>query len=203
MLTWGRSNFAPYPWRSSRTSPWLGLAAEVLLQRTRAEQVIPVYEEFARRYPHPNFLVRESLPAFKRVVGPLGLHWRAPLIREMARQVSRRGTPPDDLIHLLELPGVGPYAASAYLSFHRDIRAVLVDSNIVRWLGRVFGFKTSAESRRKRWLLDLADQLTPRRGYREYNYAVLDLSMKICRTKPLCSKCPLNGPACQFSQGVR
>lgn len=177
----------------------MGLAAEVLLQRTRAEQVIPVYAEFARRYADPMFLVRESPTSFKQLVAPLGLHWRAPLMMKMANEVARRGAPPDDFGALLGLPGVGPYAASAYLSFHRGIRAVLVDSNIVRWLGRLFEFKTDAETRRKRWLLELADKLTPVRSHRNYNYAVLDFSMRLCTAQPRCEACPLATDVCRHT----
>lgn len=175
----------------------------MLLQRTRAEQVVPVYEEFARRYPDPVFLVRESLPEFRRLVRPLGLHWRAPLMRAMANEVSRRGALPDDLPTLLELPGVGPYAAGAYLSMHRGRRALIIDSNIVRWLSRVFGFRHTPETRRQSWLKKLVDDLTPKRKFRDFNYAMLDLSMTVCRAKPECNQCPLSKRQCAYSRSAR
>lgn len=163
--------------------------------------MLPVYGDFAERYPTPDQVAREKPATFARVVKPLGLHWRIALLRRMARVVSELGEPPDSSDELTKLPGVGPYAAAAYLSFHRNIRAVIVDSNIVRWLGRVFGFRTDAETRRKRWLIELADWLTPRQTFRQYNYAVLDLSMTICRRRPRCSKCPLAEGICEFASG--
>lgn len=158
-----------------------------------------MYREFARRYPDPEFLVRESPAALKDLIGPLGLHWRAPLLFRMAQNVANVGGPPDRLEALVELPGVGPYAAAAYLSFHRGVRAVIIDSNVVRWLGRVFGFATDAETRRKRWLFELADSLTPKRAFRAYNFALLDLSMTICKTRPSCEICPLAQHHCDYS----
>ena len=198
MIAWGRANFVQYPWRSPGRDRWLGLVAEVLLQRTRVDQVVPVYEEFARRYPSPTLLLREKPDALRQVVGSLGLHWRTPLLMRMASDVAMLGAPPDRIEELTDLPGVGPYAAAAYLSFHRGVRAPIVDSNVVRWLGRVFDFPTDPETRRKRWLIELADALTPARAFRAYNYAVLDLSMTICSATPHCTKCPLANGLCTF-----
>jgi A/G-specific adenine glycosylase len=172
-----------------------------MLQRTRAEQVVPVYERFRERFPKPKDLARSNTQELLTIIGPLGLKWRAPLMLRMAGIVADQGRVPDRYEALVTLPGVGPYAASAYLSFHGRVRAVIVDSNIVRWLGRVFDFPTDAETRRKKWLLALADELTPRVGYRRYNYAVLDLAMKLCTTRPRCGACPLSTSLCEF--GVR
>ncbi len=174
----------------------------MLLQRTRAQQVVPVYEEFLRRYPTPDLLVRESPAAFAGVIAPLGLRWRAPLMMSTARIVASRGDLPREAADLERLPGVGPYAAAAYLSLHRGKRAVLIDANVVRWLGRVFAFPTHAETRRKAWVRELADRLTPRRAFRAYNYAVLDLAMTVCRRAPLCEVCPLGDGACAYARSA-
>ncbi len=179
------------------SSPWASLVAEILLQRTRAEQVAPVYEAFLARWPTPEDLAAASLRTVERVVGSLGLRWRIPLMIEMAKAVTERGGVPEHPDALCGLPGVGPYAAAAFLSLHRGKRAVIVDANVVRWLGRMFDFPTDAETRRKRWLITLADRLTPARLHRDYNYAVLDLGMQVCAARPKCSVCPLAAD-CRF-----
>jgi A/G-specific adenine glycosylase len=196
-LAWGRRNYANYPWRSEH-SPWLALSAEVLLQRTRADQVVPVYERFRSEYPEAAALATESVHGLLEVIGPLGLRWRAPLMIKMASVVADRGGPPDDPADLIRLPGVGPYAAAAYLSFHRSKRAVIIDSNVVRWLGRLVGQQTDGETRRKQWLIGLADALTPVRVFRGYNYAVLDFAMNVCTLRPACDACPLSSGLCVF-----
>lgn len=49
-----------------------------------------------------------------------------------------------------------------------------------------------AETRRKRWVTELADALTPKRVFRDYNYAVLDFTMLVCRPRnPRCDICPV------------
>lgn len=169
------------------------------MQRTRADQVVPVYEQFAAKYSEPAVLVREKPEEFARVVRPLGLHWRAPLMLQMARQLEATSGPADDMEELLALPGVGPYAAAAYLSMHRDVRAPIVDANVVRLLGRLLGFPFDGETRRKRWLIELVDLLTPQHKFRDYNFAILDLSMTICRSRPACAECPLRSFPCRFA----
>ncbi len=83
MLRWGRKHFAEFPWRHEQ-EPWISLATEVLLQRTKAKQVVPVYERFQDRYPSAEDLARSSREELLSVVGTLGLHWRAPLMLKMA-----------------------------------------------------------------------------------------------------------------------
>ena len=51
---------------------------------------------------------------------------------------------------LLELPGIGPYTASAWRSLHRGKRAILVDPNVIRWLCRVIGKEYDQSFRREK-----------------------------------------------------
>ena len=106
-------------------------------------------------------------------------------LTDLGRQV------PDNYDELLSLPGVGPYAAGAYLSLHRDIRHIIIDSNVVRLYCRLIGRTYDGETRREEWLRAFAEQVTPSSGFKVYNYAVLDFSRAICTHKPDCNKCPL------------
>jgi len=194
IIAWGRFNYESLPWRS-KGKPIHRLIAEILLQRTRAEQVIPTYENLIACYKDIRDLRLLPEEQIQWIIAPLGLHWRAPLLHRMIGMVvdDYRGEVPDDFNELISLPGVGPYAASAYLSLHRGIRVPIIDSNAVRVYGRFFGFAFDSETRRQVWLLELADRLTPRKTFREYNYALLDFGRTVCRRTPLCTKCPLTG----------
>ena len=193
ILRWKYKNPYRYPWRSTKVK-FHALIAEILLQRTKAEQVIPIYRMFIRVYPSPKKLLAGSLARIKAIITPLGLQWRARKIKDLARALVNRygGKVPLCLDELMSLPGVGPYAASAYLSLHHNKRALLIDSNIVRLYGRFFGFNTHAETRRERALMNLIDLITPHNNCRQFNYAVLDLGRNICRPKPLCPVCPVS-----------
>ncbi|MBA4388341.1 MAG: hypothetical protein C0404_10195 [Verrucomicrobia bacterium] len=198
LLRWGRRNFKDYPWRSEN-DPWLTLAAEFMLQRTRAVQVVPVFNEFRARFPTAECLVAAGLVAIREITGRLGLHRRGPQLVELARQVAAcGGTPPEVTHELKRFSGVGMYTAAAWLSLHRGKRAVIIDANVARWLSRMTGLPYNRDPRHVRWVQDLAEQLTPRRAYRDYNYAVLDFTMAICTPRhPVCATCPLHAE-CRF-----
>ncbi len=192
MSKWTYSNPCKFPWRTTK-SKFHALMAEILLQRTRAEQVIPVYKDFIKVFPSAKALSDVSLKSISKLILPLGLSWRAQKIMKLGSVLWKnyRGRVPSDLSELLELPGVGPYAASAFLSFHSGKRAVLIDSNTVRLYGRFFGFDVHPETRRDLQLKDLVEKLTPYKGFKTFNYSVLDLGRNICKFRPNCCDCPL------------
>ena len=164
-----------------------------MLQRTRADQVAPTFQRFREQYPSPAALARASAGELTDLMGPLGLRWRGRLLHQLAHEIARLdGELPLDQTALEALPGVGPYAAAATLSLHANRRAVLIDSNIVRVLCRLVGAEYDGETRRKRWLRELAEAMTPPRAHRDYNYAVLDLAAVVCRPRaPKCDECPI------------
>lgn len=198
LIHWGRINFSPFPWRYD-TNHFHTLVAELLIQRTKAEQVVPVYQRFKERFPNPSALSTASVQEIEAVIAPLGLKWRAKFLSELGKRlVEEDKNVPCSFPHLLELPGVGPYAAAAYLSLHRGRRVPILDSNIVRFYGRFFDFETGPETRRDRMVLGLAERITPKRHYRDFNYGIIDFTRTICKRKPDCSSCPIN-TKCRFS----
>jgi len=117
----------------------------------------------------------------------IGLQRRTKTLVELAYYIDYQDYYPDQLESLLQVHGIGHYTASAYLSLHMNVRAVLLDSNIARWLSRMLGTEKPTDVRRSKELLELADQLTPKKKFKEYNYAVLDFTMLICKPRqPLC-----------------
>ena len=187
IVMWGRENYFDFPWRTTQNH-WHALVAEIMLQRTNALQVVPVYLDFTKRYKTPSdYMLDENIEVFES----LGLHWREKLLRELAQTLATQKIPANRQ-ELLKLPAIGDYIASAYLSMHLNKFDRIIDSNVVRLYGRYFGFTTDGETRRKRWLIELAEKLTPPRIFRDYNYALLDFTREICKPKPLCEACPLN-----------
>jgi A/G-specific adenine glycosylase len=83
---------------------------------------------------------------------------------------------------------------------HRWHRAVIVDANVSRWLSRMTGNPYQRDPRHVRWINELADRLTPRRVFRDYNYAVLDFTLTVCTPRnPACQICPLRRD-CSYGQ---
>ena len=192
LARWARRNAREYPWRED-VPLWQALVAEVMLQRTRADQVVAAFSRFRTQYPTPPTLARAHEEDLAGLLEPLGLRWRGRFLYQLAQEIGRLdGELPLDQAALEALPGVGPYAAAATLSLHANYRAVLIDSNVVRVLCRLVGSDYDGETRRKRWFRDLADALTPSRAHRAYNYAVLDLGALVCLPHtPKCDECPI------------
>jgi len=168
--------------------------SEMMLQRTRADQVVPVYEAFIDEYPDPVSIASVSEDDIANALYSLGLSWRAKNIREMAKQLAEDfdDKVPRTYEQLRELTGVGDYIASAVCCFAYNIPVIIVDTNTVRIIGRLFGLSTNAESRRKKHIREkhelLLDLIVPR----SYNYALLDLGALICKpSNPSCKSCPV------------
>ncbi len=189
LLRWHTKNARNYPWRHTR-DPWHVLLAEVCLHRTRAEQVVPVYEALIRLAPSPTSMV-ENADTARDIMRSLGLRGRADLMIDMARVIVERhgGRTPETREELLDLPGVGDYAASAVVVFALDRRVVLVDTNTTRIIQRVRGLERAGHWHFRSETYDLADS---KGADAAFNYAMLDLGALICRpSQPLCSQCPV------------
>lgn len=199
---WGRSNYQNYPWREVEKR-WHGLLAEILLQRTKAKSVVNVFEQFVKKYPQPYDLALADKKDVETLMYPLGLRWRVPLIIEFAKTLNEiGGVPPDSFENLIKLPGVGTYVAAAYLAFHENKRAVIIDTNVVRWICRLMDAKCDNETRRKKWFIELADKITPRRNVKDFNYSMLDFTMQICSKVPRCQICPIGPKLCLTGRKV-
>ena len=198
VIQYGSDQYQTFPWRTPEDK-WHGLLAEVLLQRTRAKNVVPVYKRLVKLYPTPEDLASSRLSDLEKLLYPLGLKWRAKFVQSLAKSLTVIGSPPDNLQDLLSLPGVGPYAANAFLAFHTEKRAVLIDSNTARFICRFTGREYHGEVRKEKWLIEFINRLTPRENSRIFNLSFLDFSMLVCKpTKPDCLECPLQPYNCLY-----
>ncbi|MEM3646808.1 MAG: hypothetical protein QW334_01500 [Thermofilum sp.] len=202
LLQWFEINGRDFPWRRTR-DPYRILIAEIMLQRTRAEQVVPVYEEFIRHFPNPESLARAGMEAVRAFFSKLGLLWRADLVVRLAGELVKRfgGSPPPEREKLLSLPAVGDYMADAVLSFAYGMDVAVVDSNVCRVLRRIFGLKPKGEARRDRRFRELAMKLVPHGKSREFNWAMIDFASEVCTPrKPKCRECLLKS-ICVYAGG--
>ena len=201
---WFRKNGRSFPWRETR-DPYRVLIAEMMLHRTLASQVVPVYERFLDQIPDYSRFLATSPPQIRRLLIPLGLKWRNDTVVELAKELKRQYPKglPESRTELLKLPGVGEYTASAVYCFAYGRPAVLLDTNIVRVLGRLFSLPRSDSSRRSQKYRALLSVKASRAGQREFYFGLLDLAALLCRPAvPECSLCPLNRNCASFSGGV-
>ena len=202
LLRWGRVHYRPYSWRAEEDE-WLTFVAEFLLQRTQARQVDKVFPQIKEAFRTPSVLVAAARNESATITKGLGLHRRTDLLMDIAREVEIRGGKlPKDLNRLCRFKGVGLYTAAAWLSLHQGVRAPLIDANVCRWLSRMTGMPYNRDPRHVRWVQYLADELTPKRVFRDYNFAVLDFTIAVCSTPtPFCAACPLK-PDCVYGRAT-
>ena len=84
------------------------MIAEFMLQRTRAEQVEPIYKQFIKSYPTVAALSKAKTKEVARYTKHLGMHWRAQHFIEAAKFIVKeyKGRIPADRKKLLVIPGV-------------------------------------------------------------------------------------------------
>jgi len=197
LLDWFRDNSRNFPWRKT-SNPFHILIAEKLLQKTSVgEKVVNAYLLIVTKYPSPKALSNAKIEELNQIIGPLGLHYRAKEIINLAIAIESQffGKLPEDYKSLIKLPGVGDYSARAVLSFGYNQNIAIVDTNVARVLFRVFGIMLPKPTNpaRKKYLIDLATSLIPEGRSREFNFAILDFSAKICKPKnPACQICPIS-----------
>lgn len=184
LLHWWSIARREFPWREN-SDPYKLIIAEVLLHRTRAEQVIPLYHMFLRHYPDIFALSKSTPDELSRLLQSGGLHWRWKLLHAMAGEIITKfgGEIPSSFNDLSSLPGISDYIASAVRCFAFGYPDVLLDTNTVRVAGRVFDLNMTDSSRRsylfRRILQGWLDVQHPR----EFNFALIDLAAKICTAR--------------------
>mgnify|MGYP001812248073 FL=1 len=188
VLAWGARDLRELPWRRER-DPWRFLVAEVMLQQTQADRVIPKWAAFLDAFPTPGACAAASLADVLRPWQGLGYPRRARNLHLAASVVVDRhaGRLPGDLDGLLALPGVGPYTARAVLAFAFERDVAVVDTNIARILARSGGERLTPKRAQA-----VADDLVPSGQGWLWNQVLMDLGALVCRPVPRCDECPLS-----------
>lgn len=187
VLAWGLPRLRDLPWRAER-DPWRILVAEVMLQQTRVDRVVPKWRAFLDAFPDPRTCAAASLGDVLRLWHGLGYPRRARDLHATATRAvaEHQGRLPADLDALLELPGIGPYTARAVLAFAYERDVAVVDTNIARILARTAGERLTPKRAQ-----GAADALVPQGDGWAWNQVFMDLGAVVCRPRPHCAECPL------------
>jgi len=199
LLRWFRANARALPWRSEPRDPYRVLLSEVMLQQTQVERVVPLYEEFVRRFPNLASLAAASEDEVVTAWSGLGYYRRARALHRLARRLAAHGgVVPRSMEALLSLPGIGPYTAAAVMSLAFGEREPVLDGNVLRVGARVLALagdpRAAAGGRRlRRWVLGLMEGGDPA----QVNEALMELGATVCTpvggraSGPACTRCPL------------
>jgi len=197
LLEWYDEHARELPWRGPSASPWSVLVSELMLQQTPVARVLPVHEEWLRRWPTPADLAAEPAGEAVRAWGRLGYPRRALRLHAAATTIVERheGRVPEEYADLLALPGVGDYTAAAVATFAFGRRHVVLDTNVRRVLARLLTGQelpapsvTRSERERAAAVLP-ADEPTAA----TWSIALMELGALVCTARsPRCGDCPVS-----------
>ena len=203
LLKWWSLNKRQFPWRETR-DPYKLLIAETLLHRTRADQIVSLYEQFLKQFPDIQTLGKSTPEQLTELLYSAGLHWRWKLLHSMAIDIEIRFQLqiPDTFEDLISLPGVSHYIASAVRCFAFGYPEAILDTNTVRVAGRLLGLSITDSSRRSVLFRNVLQCLVDPQHPREFNFALIDFAASICRPKsPLHTDCFIQNDCVYSSPG--
>ena len=198
LLNWykehGRHNL---PWRKKDISPYEVWVSEIMLQQTQVNRVIEYYNNFLIKFPSIFDLAETNWEEFLPYYQGLGYYNRGKNMLKTAKIIVDiyNGEFPKDLKDLILLPGIGPYTASAILSFAYKLPYLSFDTNLHRFFGRLLHgdkrFPLKKEEIQKEFTKNLES----------INGAIMDFSNLVCLNRnPLCENCPFNTECSYFKE---
>ena len=192
LLAWYATHGRDLPWRHTH-DPYHILVAEVMLQQTQVDRVLPKYRKFLETYPTVAALAVAPRADVLRLWSGLGYNLRAVRLHQTAQDVVERhgGRFPETVAALLGLRGVGPYTAGAIECFAYRQQVAFMDTNIRRVLGRALLGILAPTPADDRLVQPAAEGALPADAY-TWHQALMDLGASICLSrKPHCAVCPL------------
>ena len=192
------------PWRHTQ-NPYIIWLSEVILQQTRVAQGMPYFHRFVEAFPTVYDLAAASQERVLRLWQGLGYYSRARNLHACAQEIVEKhdGTFPQRYQELLKLKGIGAYTAAAIASFSFNETVPVVDGNVYRVLGRVFGIRDDilSTSGQKKFRKQ-AEALVPTGKANVYNQAIMEFGALQCTpTNPACLLCPLSNWCYAFQHG--
>jgi A/G-specific adenine glycosylase len=195
LLRWYSVHKREFSWRKRELTPYQVLILELMLQRTQAQKVEEVFENFIKKFKDPISLYLSQDSEIESTLRTLGLQKRRrELLKNLAEHLVKKhdGQVPVKLDELLQVPGVGIYVANAILCYCYGKTVPLIDTNAARVLGRIFGLPSRGDPSSEKHFWTFAEHILPKDYSKSFNWALIDFGSLVCRPKnPRCSRCPM------------
>lgn len=205
LLRWFDRHRRDLPWRRRADDGYAQWVAEIMLQQTRVETVIPYYERFLAAFPTVAALAAADEQSVLKLWEGLGYYRRARLLHRAARQrAAEGGELPRSAQTWRQLPGVGEYTAAAIASITEGEAVAAIDGNVARVVARLIGLHADVLSASgRRTVRQAAGALLSRRRPGDFNQAWMDLGSSVCTPRaPRCERCPLSRCCAAYARGV-
>jgi A/G-specific adenine glycosylase len=200
LLTWYQTHGRHLPWRETQ-DPYCILVSEIMLQQTQVNRVLFFYDRWLGQFPDWNTLAKATNAEVVIAWAGLGYNRRALMLRDIATQVVSKDVPKNEA-EWRSLKGIGPYTAAALTNFSLRQRALPIDTNIRRVIGRACLGIPYPDLQDDQKILPALDNFTPTKGkFYDVPQALFDLANLICtKTNPNCLLCPLSS-ICKAKDG--
>lgn len=195
LLNWYDQHKRDLPWR--RTSdPYAIWVSEIMLQQTTVEAVKDnYYPSFLKKYPTLKSITKAPIDDLLQAWAGLGYYNRIRNFKKATIKVLEdfQGKIPQTYEELIQLPGLGPYAAAAISSIAFNYPASVVDGNVMRVISRLDAYAENILSTKaKKYFQSRADDLLEINRPGDFNQAMMELGATICTPKnSACMICPV------------
>ena len=226
LLAWwevhGRKDPALKPWMFTKDGRWpephehLNVLecwiAEVMLQQTQLQVVLPYWQRWMQAFPRLEDLAAADEHAVLLRWQGLGYYSRARRLHGTARLLLAQigGDPtdparwPKDLDTWLTFPGIGRSTAGGILSSAFNSPLAILDGNVRRVLARLQAHPTPPmRAQAQFWLWSEALIAAAPGRARDCNQALMDLGATLCTPRnPSCPRCPWRDHCAAYAAGT-
>jgi A/G-specific adenine glycosylase len=211
-IPWKKAPRGSLPSPDEQLDPYPIWVAEVMLQQTQLQVVLPYWRRWIEALPTLEALAEAEEHEVLLLWQGLGYYSRARRLRAGARvlheQITGAGSGPldpsawpCDLNSWLALPGIGRSTAGSILSSAFNLPFAILDGNVKRVLARLMACERPPAREQAlfwRWSEQLLDPQRPR----DFNQALMDLGATLCTPRnPRCEQCPWQVHCAAYAAG--
>ena len=190
LINWYETNKRDLPFRDIK-DPYKIWVSEIMLQQTTVTAVIPYYNRFIERFPDIKTLASASIEEVYKYWDGLGYYRRALHLHKSAQMMQDKF--PREYEDILALIGVGPYTASAIMSFAYHQPYIAVDGNALRVISRLYAIEENiALNKTVKKITEIGNKLVIGYDSAKINQGIMDFANAICLPiHPQCDTCPM------------
>lgn len=167
------------------------LVMVLLSARSKDSTLIPIMQDFFKRYPEPKDVIKLSQKQLEKEFYKIGFyHNKAKNVKELSKIVIEKyhNKIPQTLEELTSLPGVGRKTANCVLAYVFKKPAICVDIHVHRISNRIGFFITKEPQETEKALTKIVEQ----KDWCKINSLLVDHGQRICLPRnPKCELCSI------------
>lgn len=192
LLGWYADHERDLPWRRTY-EPYHVWISEIMLQQTQMGRVVAYFSRFIKRFPDITCLAEAGEDELLKMWEGLGYYSRARNLHKSAKILAKQGAVlPESYQQLLQLPGIGPYTASAIMAIAFNKPYTVLDANVERLFARLLDISKPVKEKETIALIrSRVEELLPAHQPRAFNQALMEFGALVCKPGlPNCGICP-------------